>query len=177
MKLETPRERREREALERCRTEAQRARVRELHAQDICCYPESRQGKGVVAACRRYLETGDAGKIDEGLYRFAIAGAGGLNEIAHYDINGFRHVYADPAKFLDLIDHEESRPFSRQEHSSYVYTDGMTSQEVRGTIVALAAEHAGGVRARSENKRREEAFALASALGREFGFDVRRADG
>lgn len=145
--MESPQERRERETLERCKTDAQRTTVLRLQALGKTAYPERRQGRTVIAEFRRYCETRDAAKIGEGLYAFSIYGAGGLNDIAHFDLHGFRHEYPHPALYIErLLLPETSRGFydPREDpdgyHSFYVYTDGMTAGEVCREILAIADE-------------------------------------
>jgi hypothetical protein len=165
---ESPIERRQREALERCTTDAQQATVTRLHAEEKVAYPEKRQGKGVVAAFRRYCETRDPEKIDAGLYHFSTQGAGGLNEIAHFDIHGFRHVYAHPAIYLQELLFPEMERY-RGDHSFYVYTDGMTAGEVADAILELAHEHHAALledaRSKIKAKRLAQATELAESLG------------
>lgn len=136
---ETPVQRREREALARCRSEKQRERVVELHALGITCYPDTHRGRIIVRDFTRYLASGDASLISNGLYHFATQGAGGFNEIAHFDIHGFRAVFADPATFVALALSEAAR--SPVLHSTYVYRDGMTGHEVRAEIVEAARNY------------------------------------
>lgn len=143
---ESPQERRIRETLERCTTDAQRATCERLHAADKTAYPQKRQGKTVVAEFRRYCETRDPEKIGQGLYHFSIMGAGGLNDIAHYDLHGFRHKYPHPAIYLErLLFPEVDRGYDVREepnwcHSQDVYTDGMTNGEVCLAVVRIAEQ-------------------------------------
>lgn len=175
--MESPQERRKREALERCKTDEQRATCERLHAADKTAYPERRQGNTVVAEFRRYCETRNPEKIGEGLYHFSIMGAGGLNDIAHYDIHGFRRQYPHPALYLERllfpeIDrswHSDPREDPEGFHSYFVYTDGMTSGEVCLAIVRIAeslrAELAQDCDARVATAKIEQARELAESLG------------
>jgi hypothetical protein len=173
---ETPIERRKRETLERCTTAAQLATCERLHAEDKTAYPEKRQGKTVIAEFRRYCETFDAEKIGEGLYHFSTGGAGGLNEIAHYDIHGFRHVYRHPCRYIeDLLYYEANRGHwdPREDpngyHSFYVYTDGMTAGEVFAAILVIAGDRREVVRADFLAKANAAALAQASELAARIG--------
>jgi hypothetical protein len=157
-------------------TAAQQATADRLVGEGVTVYAEKVQGKGVVAAMRRYLETGDSEKITTPLYRFLTLKCG---FIAHYDLHGFRHVYRDPA---DLIaarhdgmtgsrfdDHPRSRPV---EHSQSVYTDGLTSVEVYEQMAALVAEKREDVTARSQAQERLREVAQARALAAKHGLTV-----
>lgn len=159
---------REAERLARCTTDAQRAMVEQLHERNVDAWPEKRLGKSVIASFRRYLETCDASKIDNGLYEFSMHGGGGLNSIAHFSIDGFRSVYPHPAMFIeDLLIPQVSRwPESLRidplgYHSLHVYTDGLTSGHVAHAIIDLAA----GAKERvyADWKRKHDAAALAEA--------------
>lgn len=175
--MESPQERRERETLERCKTDEQRATCERLHAADKTAYPERRQGKTVVAEFRRYCETRDAAKIGEGLYHFSIMGAGGLNDIAHFNLGGFRREYPHPALYLERLLfpeldrswHSDPREDPEGFHSYYVYTDGMTSGEVCLAIVRIAenlrAELAQDFNERVNTAKRAQARELAESLG------------
>jgi hypothetical protein len=172
---ESPIERRQREALERCTTDAQRATVTRLHAEEKVAYPEKRQGKGVVAAFRRYCETCDPEKIDAGLYHFSTGGAGGLNEIAHYDIHGFRHVYHHPAIYLERLLAPELDRWPRQDFAYYVYTDGMTAGEVCDEIADLAVTHRGQVLAHYKAAVDADSLAAATRLAESLGMKLVQA--
>lgn len=170
--METPQERRQRETFERCTTDAQRATVTRLHEQGVTAYAETRQGRTVVAECRRYFETCDAEKIGAGLYAFSTGGAGGFNEIAHYDLGGFRHVYHHPAVYLNLVERARRGHDPREFHSQYVYTDGMTAGEVAVAIFALAEAHEDAVTADYRLRRDAEALAEAQRLAESLGMKL-----
>ena len=177
--MESPQERRERETLERCTTQAQRETCQRLHSQGKTAYPESRQGKTVIAEFRRYCETFDPEKIGQGLYRFSTGGAGGLDEIAHYNLHGFRHVFRHPIFYIDelLVPRVARWPEARRVdpngyHSYYVYTDGMTAGEVAFAIIDLAAEHRDRVLADYTRKRDAAALAEAERLAESVGMQV-----
>lgn len=171
--LEERRARHEAQSLDRCRTDAQRERVQAVYAGstdvDLQAYPERVGGGSVVRACRAYLTTGDADKITHGLYDFATSQ---LGEIAHFDIGGFRHVYADAADFVELIERDATRPEWSHGSSVHVYTDGMTGEDVRQALYALADELGPEVRKRSLATNRAGALAEAERLAAEYGFTV-----
>jgi len=176
---ESPQERRERETLERCTTDAQRATCERLHAADKTAYPEKRQARTVIAEFRRYCETFDPEKIGHGLYRFSTGGAGGLNEIAHFDIYGFRHVYWHPCRYIeDLLyfeanrGHWDPREDPNGYHSFYVYTDGMTAGEVFAAILEIADDRREIVRADLLAKASAAALAKATELAESIGMKV-----
>ena len=163
----------------RCKTDVQRERMLELHAQRKDVYEEVRQGKSVISAFRRYCETFDAEKIDSGLYHFSTMGSGGLNDIAHFGLHGFRGVYPHPAIYIaELLIPEIARwPESRRidpndYHSLYVYTDGMTAGEVAHAIIALATEHKERVYADWKQKRDSAALKEAESLAASVGMKL-----
>ena len=173
---ESPVERRKRETIERCTTPVQRATCERLHAEGKTAYPERRQGKTVVAEFRRYCETRDPEKIGPGLYHFSIMGAGGLDDIAHYDIHGFRHEYPHPAVYIErLLMPETNRWYfdPREEpngfHSQHVYTDGMTAGEVCRDILAIADAQREQIARSGLAKIQEEKLAKAERLAEDLG--------
>jgi hypothetical protein len=170
-------EARQTEMLERATTDAQRARMRELFAAGKDAYAEARQGKSVVAAFRRYCETCDPEKIDAGLYHFSTGGAGGLNEIAHFNLHGFRGVYPHPAIYLhrlllpqaDRHGWLEDGVDPNDYHALYVYTDGMTAGDVMLAILKIAAEHDERIVQDYSAKQDAERLAAATALAESIG--------
>ena len=171
--MEERRARHEAQSLERCRTDAQHERVVAVYAAsadvDLQAYPERVGGGSVVRACRSYLTSGDAEKITRGLYDFATSL---LGEIAHFDLDGFRHVYQDAADFVELIERDAARPEWSHGSNVHVYTDGMTGDEVRAALYALADELGPMVRERSLATNRVGALAEAQRLAAEYGFTV-----
>jgi len=179
--MESPQERRERETLERCTTEAQRERCQRLHEQGKTAYPYKWQGKTIVAEFRRYCESFDPEKIGPGLYDWSIMGSGGLDDIAHYDLHGFRGTYPHPAHYIEgLLIPEISRwPIDDTAkddpnwfHSQGVYTDGMTKGEVAFRIIEIAAEQKERVYADWKTKRDAKALAQAEQLAASVGMKV-----
>lgn len=142
-----------------------------LVAADIYVYTDKVQGKGIVAAWRRYLESGDTGKITPALYHFISMKCG---YIAHYDLNGFRHVYADPAQMLKgelyATVWEAGGYGGPVEHSASVYTDGMTDQDVYKQMVLIAEELRVMVFQRSATNLAANELVLAEHLARKHGF-------
>ena len=170
--------RREAETLARCRTAAQSAKCLELHDRGKTAWPNPRQGKTVVAEFRRYCEALDSSKIGKGLYDWSIMGSGGLNDIAHYDLHGFRGTYPHPAHYIEgLLIPEVSRwPVDDTEtddpdwfHSQGVYTDGMTKGEVAFRIIEIALEQKERVyldwKTKNDASKLAEAQRLAESLG------------
>lgn len=177
---ESPRERRVRETLKRCKTDAQRETCERLHAADKMAYPERRQGRTVVAEFRRYCETRDAEKIGEGLYHFSICGAGGLNDIAHFDLRGFRAEYPHPALYLERLLFPELERSWRADpredpegyHSYYVYTDGMTAGEVCLAVVRIAEQMREELLRDWQERMNAAKLAAARELAAELGMKV-----
>jgi hypothetical protein len=158
-------------------TEPQREVAEALVADGTYVYTEKVQGKSIVAAFRRYLESGDAEKITHPLYHFITMKCG---YIAHFDLHGFRSVYADPA---DLLKGEMYAdvwyPDSRNGpiiHSASVYTDGMTDQEVYRAMVAFAVEYREAVQARSAAERTAAEMERARELALKHGYRLERLD-
>jgi hypothetical protein len=148
-------------------TAAQREVAEALVENDVYVYAEKGQGKSIVAAFRRYLETGDAAKITEALYGFCMMK---LDYIAHFDLGGFRHAYRDPMVFLDEFGHARG-PVA---HSASVYTDGMTDQEVYAQMRAMVALHRDIVAARSLADRRTTEMETARELALKHGYRLER---
>jgi hypothetical protein len=172
-------EQRQQEQLARATTDVQREKMRELFALNKDVYPESRQGKSVIAAFARYCKTFDSEKIDQGLYHFSIMGAGGLDDIAHYNIHGFRGVYPHPANYIEglLIPSVERWPEARRidpndYHSLDVYTDGMTAGEVAHAIIDIAAEQKARVYADWKQKHDTAALETATRLAADLGMKL-----
>ena len=175
-------DRRQQETLDRCTTPAQRERCDQLHAQGKTAYPYARQGKSVIAEFRRYCETFDPEKIGKGLYDWSIMGSGGLDDIAHYDLHGFRATYPHPAYYIEGLLIPEIRrwwPVTDTEvddpnwfHSQGVYTDGMTKGEVAFRIIEIATEQKERVYADWKAKRDATALGQAQALAESVGMKV-----
>jgi hypothetical protein len=159
-----------------CTTDAQRAEFDRLVALNKTPWPERRQGRSVIGEARRYFETCDPEKIGAGLYDFSIMGSGGFDDIAHYNLHGFRAEYPHPMLYLSqLIALEVERwPMSYRldpdgYHSFKVYTDGMHAGQVAHAIVKLANDHAPRIGAdftrRVRERETEELRRLADKLG------------
>jgi hypothetical protein len=154
-------------------TPAQRETADRLIADDIYVYTEKVQGKGIVAAWRRYLESGDSSKITDALYRFIELKCG---YIAHFDLHGFRAYYRDAAKMLD----GELYPSVWRKggsggpvaHSASVYTDGLSDQDVYGQMVAIAEELRAMVLERASLAARVDELTVAATLAAKHGFKL-----
>lgn len=102
-------------------------------------YPLKRQGSRVVSDLERFLKSGDAQKISKGLYHELIMHCG---FIAHFDIHNFRSNFeGSPEKLLRGETYELQRVPDPK--SLYVYTDGLTSQEVVEGIRRIARAYQG----------------------------------
>ena len=96
-----------------------------------------RGGFGVIRSLERFLETGDASKINRGLYQELTSHCG---FIAHYDLHGFRRRFDGlpnlllRGEFYDL--QELPEPVS-----VYVYNDGFSSCEVLTAFRQIATRY------------------------------------
>lgn len=139
------------EQLEKCKTDAQLLEANRLIGLGKAVYVMSRQGKGVVAEFRRYVEKRDPEQIGDGLYHLMIQGAGGFNDIAHFNLHGFRSVYPHPAMMIEQLILPEIRRWpdrfedADHGHSFYVYTDGMNAGQVAIAIVKIATDNWDGL--------------------------------
>jgi hypothetical protein len=133
------------EQLSKCKTDPQRFEANRLIGLGKTVYVRNRTGTGIIREFRRYVEKRDPGQIGEGLYELMIQGSGGFNDIAHFDLGGFRDVYRHPALMLErLIFPEVERwPENFRDpdnyHSFAVYKDGMHAGQVSCEIVRIAA--------------------------------------
>jgi hypothetical protein len=173
------------ERLERAKTLRQKETMERLFEEGKDAYPESRQGKTVVEEFRRYVDTRDPEKIGNGLYHFSTMGAGGLNDIAHFNIHGFRSVYPHPAVYIErllICEIERWSPERLAEdpnayHSLYVYTDGMTSGEVAARIIEIAYTNRREVLADWKERRYAEDLAEATRLAARIGMRLVEKEG
>lgn len=151
-------------------SDAQRETVAHLYAEGKTPWLEKRNGQSVIAEFRRYVESDDAKKIGEGLYHF-LHQKGGF--IAHYNLDGFRHEFADPAYLLSEL-FAEARGWGPgwRRGDQWAYKDGMTSREVGDAILAFAEEQLGMVAERSYVKSRERELALARELTAKYGYSL-----
>lgn len=93
-----------------------------------------RQGARLIRDLRRYLESGDGEKISKGLYHELIMHCG---FIAHFDLANFRKAFnGKPEKLLGGETYALHRVPDPK--SLYLYTDGLTSQEVVDEIRQVA---------------------------------------
>lgn len=166
---ESPVERRIRETLEQTKTPAQRATVERLHAEGKTAWVEKRTGKGVIAEATRYFKTGDVEKLGVGLYNFSIYV---LGEIAHFNLEGFRHVYRDVRDYLRFLGHEARRVAQVSGHSEHVYTDGLTGSEVFHAILTVADAERERIFAEGAEADRSAAFAQATRLAESLGMEL-----
>lgn len=163
-----PRAEREAKVLSEAKTPEQRETVERLQAQDVSVYLDNRKGSGVVRAFERYLRTADPEKITPALRDYLMMRESGF--IAHYDLHGFRRVYADPANMLRDLGY--SWGGFQPTHSQYAYTDGMTSVEVRIQMQALVRDLMDEVLTRSSDANRERELAAARELAARHGFEL-----
>lgn len=147
----------------------------ELVERGIYVYAEKVTGRGIVSAWRRYLESGDAEKVTPALYQFIQMKCG---YIAHFNLHGFRSVYADPARMLEGEMYPNVwRAGGRGgpvEHSASVYTDGWTDQEVYKQMVEIAESLREQVFARSIEATANAELRLARDLAAKHGYSIER---
>lgn len=153
----------------RQQTARQRAVIADLKRRGTEVYDEPQQGKSLVAAFRRYLTTGEARHISRGLYHYLTMKAG---FIAHFNIDEFRRLYADPADLL-AARHEFGPLLPHGLHGwVYVYADGMTSRELWRQLAELIARHRADVLARSQAAARRRDLAAAAELASRHGMQL-----
>jgi hypothetical protein len=156
-------------------TDAQERVADELIERGVYVYADKVQGKSIVDAWRRYLQTGDSGKITEALYSFIHMKCG---YIAHFNLTGFRSVYADPARMLEgeLYANvwREGGQGGPVEHSASVYTDGLTDQDVYEQMVEIAETLRADIFARSSNEQRDSELRLAREIAAKYGYSLER---
>jgi hypothetical protein len=146
-------------------------------------------GAGTVQDFRLLLETGDMVHLSPRLYQLLSSSAG---FIAHYDIQGFRDVYA--GRLGALLDGEScslvtGRPaitpfaarigalvpapiWERPHLAEATYKDGLPVGEVLRQVCEVASELQEAVRSREASARREERIGLMRRIAQEEGFDV-----
>lgn len=97
----------------------------------------NRQAYRVIRSLELFLETGDALKINRGLYE-ELTGHCGF--IAHYDLHGFRRHFDGRPEYLLQ---GELYPLShlRDPQSPYLYTDGLSSIEVLEQFRRIASRY------------------------------------
>lgn len=167
--------------LEKCKTDAQRKEADRLIGLGKTVYVGKGQGKSVVAQFRRYVEKRDPEQIGDALYYLMIQGSGGFNDIAHFNLYGFRDVYPHPTLMLEQLIFPEVKRwpdhFSDPDsyHSFYVYTDGVHAGQVARQIVDIAAanrrELARDFMAIHQAAEKAELERLAAKLGATVTFD------
>lgn len=138
-----------------------------LDGRGVKVHREQVKGEPIVEAFRRYLETGDSAKITRALYRHLQ----GCGYIAHYDIQGFRRVYDNPAKLLAGERYDSTWTVEGAgteawpvEHSQHVYTDGLTTGGIHSRMVCIAERMRARVERRSAERQRTEKLALARQI-------------
>lgn len=159
-----------------CSTDVQRAEFDRLIGLDKTPWPMKWKGASVIGEARRFFETGNNEKIGHALYDFSIQGSGGFNDIAHFNLYGFRAEYPHPLIYITELVAPEARrwPMSyRQDpdgyHSFGVYTDGLHKGKVAHEIILLANLHLDRLKAdfvkQAQDRKLEQLHALADELG------------
>ena len=124
----------------------------------------------VVRNFRRVIETRDIHLMGKELYRFLNLYCG---FIAHYDINGFKAVYAPPKEFAEVfIRHfdREHRYFNRVYpcHEEPYKETGYTKAEIKREFYRIVDSYKQAIHRWAENKQRDERYALYRMLKKEF---------
>lgn len=138
-------------------------------------YQYERQGRGVVAAFQRMLQSGDIGKMTPGLY-YALTMHGGF--IAHFSIDGFRSVYRGrltellAGEFYPLDDPERWAPERMAHLEDSGYADGMSAGDVMRDIATIGRNGAELVRRREAEQRAAAEIELARTLAAKHGLTV-----
>jgi hypothetical protein len=168
--IEQARQERFERELRSCKTPKQRETFTRIHEEGGSAYVGRRAGKTVVQQFKKYSTTMDPKAIDVALYEWSIHD--GPGDIAHFNLHGFRSVYPHPAIYYELLllpwlqEQKRSRWYLP---SIYVYTDGMTSHDVRDEIMKLAVQwRARVLETFSQEKKREE-LSQAEELAAKYG--------
>ena len=116
------------------------AKAEQLADQGVEVYIEGHRSSAITSSFRNYLKSGDARKITRALYTFLTMKCG---YIAHFDLNNFRSVYANPADFLrgegKARVWNPGNPQGVVEHSQNVYSDAKTSVDVYREMLSIVA--------------------------------------
>lgn len=138
-------------------------------------YQDKRQGRGVVAAFQRMVQSGDVDKLTPGLYH-ALTMHGGF--IAHFGLDGFRDHYrgrlteliAGEFYRLDDLDRWAAERMVHLEDSGYA--DGMSAGDVMRDVAMIARNGGELVRRREAEQRAAAEVELAKALAAKHGLTV-----
>lgn len=165
-------ERNERE-LAKCKTQKQTSAFRLAAAGGETPYVAKRAGKTVVQQFKKYSTTMDPKAIESALYDWSIQD--GPGDIAHFNLAGFRSVYWHPALYYELL----LMPWLHRQKQNqwylpavYVYTDGLTSHDVRDQIMRIGAEWRHRVNDYFAQTKKREELAEAEALARKHGMKL-----
>lgn len=121
-----------------CKTAEQRKEFDRLVGKSITPWPSKFRGARVLQEARLYFHTYDPEKIGQALYDFSIMGSGGFDDIAHYNLQGFRGYYPHPIVYVaELVLPETSKWKHHRINSLGVYTDGLNKREVGRQLLEL----------------------------------------
>jgi len=167
--IEELREQRFQERLGKAKTPRQIEVMQKLHDDGKSVYAATRTGKGVVAEFKRYVTTCDPQKIGNGLYHWSIYD--GPGDIAHFNLYGFRSVYLHPALYLELLlfpwlDRDPRIP------NPYVYTDALTSYDLRDQIKEIAVQYRARVNRQFAETKKQRELAEANELAARYGMTL-----
>jgi hypothetical protein len=143
-------------------------------------YTSEDRGSSIVRQFRLYLESEDATKIGQALYRYLTLKIPFV--IAHYGLvppdGGFRTYYQEPARLLaDILPYAEQLE-ARVERGDpdTVYSDGEDDLAVTRQVLALANEHLERALRHALARGRERDLADAEALAARHGFELTPAE-
>ena len=165
-------ERNERE-LAKCKTTKQSAAFRLAAAGGQTPYVVKRAGKTVVQQFRKYTTTMDPKAIDVALYEWSIYD--GPGDIAHFNLHGFRATYPHPALYYELLLCpwlERQKQNNWYLPSVYVYTDGLTSHDVRDQILRIAVEWRQRVNLKFGEQKKVRELGEASEIAARYGMKL-----
>jgi hypothetical protein len=124
----------------------------------------------VIKNFQEVIESKDIGKMNKELYEFLNLYCG---FIAHYDINGFKANYANPADFAEVF----IRHFDREHryyngvyacHESPYKNTGVTKAEIKKGFERIVNLHKEPIARWAKEQLRKERYAVYLKLKREF---------
>lgn len=137
-------------------------------------YTSDDRGSSIVRQFRLYLDSEDASKIGQALYRYLTLNIPFI--IAHYGLvapdGGFRTYYQEPARLLaDILPHTQQLEARIQRGDpDTVYSDGADDLAVTRQVLALAQEHLDRVLRKALERGRARDLANAEALAARHGY-------
>lgn len=150
-------------------TTAQEAKAAELRELGITVYSDKRRGDNIIRTFERYLETGEPKRITGALREFLMSRC---DFEAHFDIHNFRRFYV-PVTMLDKLSLDRSMSDPKfADPQQEVYTDGMSSGEIKAEMRAVIGRLAASVYGRQAASKRDSDLRLARQLAKRHGFQL-----